>query len=196
VIAGHAIGESPWGGSALRHVVRDGGSLSVTRSFNRRWAGAVKCDGLSRSSILPRIFTRSSLSVVPDARIVARDRPPAATRIAAASHRRWIHGTADLLSLYHGKDHQPTWQRDLQGYLLPILCSNRASFQHQSYRATYQLQIDYSDWAHLITRSWLNSTPKMALLHCKSEFQNKPAWQSNFGLIYFRILYGTKAWVL
>jgi hypothetical protein len=98
-----------------------------------------------------------------------------------------MHGTADLLSLYHGKDHQPTWQRDLQGYLLPILCSNRASFLYQSYRATYQLQINYSDWAHLITRSWLNSTPKMALLHCKSEFQNKPAWQPNFELNYLWI---------
>ena len=36
VIAGHATGESPRGSSALRHVVHDGGSLSVTRSFNRR----------------------------------------------------------------------------------------------------------------------------------------------------------------
>jgi hypothetical protein len=39
VIAGHATSESPRGSPALRHMVHNGGSLSATRSSNRRWAG-------------------------------------------------------------------------------------------------------------------------------------------------------------
>jgi hypothetical protein len=100
----------------------------------------------------------------------------AAARIfAQRGHRRWRSDAGSLIFirlLYHRSGIQLAWQSIFRHDLLTNPNGNILHALQQSWRAIYHLYFDYSDWTHLITRSRLNSNPKMALLHWKPEFQS------------------------
>jgi hypothetical protein len=67
---------------------------------------------------------------------------------------------------------QGAWQLKFRANSLSIFYGILPKDLHQSCRATNQLHFGYRDWTQLSTRSRLNPSPKMAMLHCKSEVQS------------------------
>jgi hypothetical protein len=104
-------------------------------------------------------------------------RAAAARILTRGGHRRWRFVTLAIKSVRvtvpSEHPYQSTWQRVLQGYILPILCSNSIAFLKQNCRAMYHLQFDYRTWTHLSTGSCSNLSWKLMSVICYSEFQIK-----------------------
>jgi hypothetical protein len=148
------------------------GTTAVSPFIHGRWArGEYRgWPGWSPAHPRRRFFYPAALSNTQALILTPATWITAETTVGGEGLPRWRSDPLQLL--YHGDFSQMNWQSKFRSHFLLISNGNTSSDQQQSCRAIYHLYFDYSDWAHLVTRSWLNSHQKMALLHWISNFQS------------------------
>jgi len=94
---------------------------------------------------------------------------------ARKGRRRWARGAGNLIHFGHctmALLHQSAWQSSFSANLLPIWCSDGASFLYQSYSPMFQLQLCYGNHTQTCTGSCLNLGSKIDPPHCQTRFQS------------------------